>query len=308
MFINKQSRVTRILMLTLSIQSILLLFKLAIAFSIGSLSLQIDVLHSSLAKSKKLFSLIADRSLISGRNREYPYGYQKFEALAALGTIACLAAISWEILQKGIIGIFYNNYVLEVSGEKIGLLALILGINILITCWEWKIGKQIKSDILITNARYIYSTIWLKFFVLIEAILLWQGQKLYLFQFKILDVILALIIACLVCKKTGQIFKYNLAWLVDEIAIAPEEIKKIVIKVPGVIDCYNIASRGLLSKQVFVEMKLIVKTNNLKIAYKISKQVEYALKQKFPRIQTLINLSSPAIEFDRPIAISSSRK
>jgi divalent metal cation (Fe/Co/Zn/Cd) transporter len=48
----------------------------------------------------------------------------------------------------------------------------------------------------------------------------------------------------------------NLPWLVDEMAIAPEAIYAIALQVPGVINCHDIASRGLLGRQAFIEMHL----------------------------------------------------
>ena len=41
-------------------------------------------------------------------------------------------------------------------------------------------------------------------------------------------------------------------------AIAPEAIHAIATSVPGVINCHAIASRGVLGRQVFIEMHLIV--------------------------------------------------
>ena len=47
-------------------------------------------------------------------------------------------------------------------------------------------------------------------------------------------------------------------WLVDEMAVAAETIYDIALQVPGVINCHYIASRGVIGRQVFIEMHLII--------------------------------------------------
>lgn len=56
-------------------------------------------------------------------------------------------------------------------------------------------------------------------------------------------------------------------WLVDEMAVAPESIYDIALKIPGVINCHDIASRGVVGRQVFIEMHLIVEARDVKTAH-----------------------------------------
>ena len=62
------------------------------------------------------------------------------------------------------------------------------------------------------------------------------------------------------------------------------------MKVPGVINCYNIASRGLLGQQIFIEMKIIVSTSKIKYANQISQKVKAAIKKYFNKAQILIQV------------------
>lgn len=64
-----------------------------------------------------------------------------------------------------------------------------------------------------------------------------------------------------------SIVKENLPWLVDKIAIAPEIIHKIALSVPGVVNCHDIASRGVVGRQVFIEMHLIVDARDVEQAH-----------------------------------------
>jgi divalent metal cation (Fe/Co/Zn/Cd) transporter len=73
-------------------------------------------------------------------------------------------------------------------------------------------------------------------------------------------------------------------------AIAPEAIHSTVMQVPGVVNCHNIASRGLLGRQVFIDMHLIVEPCNLDEAHEITEHVEVILEKKYGPARITIHL------------------
>jgi divalent metal cation (Fe/Co/Zn/Cd) transporter len=109
----------------------------------------------------------------------------------------------------------------------------------------------------------------------------------------LLDVILAFPVALLVFTSGWEVVKENLPWLVDEMAIAPETIHDLVMNVPGVINCHDIASRGLLGRQVFIEMHLIVNTSDVNIAHQITEEIERRLAQRFGNVRISIHVEPP---------------
>jgi divalent metal cation (Fe/Co/Zn/Cd) transporter len=82
-------------------------------------------------------------------------------------------------------------------------------------------------------------------------------------------------------------------------AIAPEAIHKIVMEVPGVINCHDIASRGLLGRQIFVEMHLIVNTSDIKTAHDITEEIEKKLDERFHPIRVLIHIEPPQYQSEK---------
>jgi divalent metal cation (Fe/Co/Zn/Cd) transporter len=107
-------------------------------------------------------------------------------------------------------------------------------------------------------------------------------------------VVLAFPVALLVFWSGWSVLKENLPWLVDQIAIAPEAIHAIAISVPGVINCHDIASRGVLGRQVFIEMHLIVDAPDVETAHHITEEVESQLQQRFSPVRILIHVEPPA--------------
>lgn len=77
-------------------------------------------------------------------------------------------------------------------------------------------------------------------------------------------------------------------------AIAPETIYDIALQVPGVINCHYIASRGVIGRQVFIEMHLVVEAKDVETAHRITEKVESLLEEKFSPVRVLIHVEPPA--------------
>ena len=122
-----------------------------------------------------------------------------------------------------------------------------------------------------------------------------------------LDVILAFPVALLVFWSGWKVIKENLPWLVDEMANvlrtrfanAPEATRDVTLQVPGVINCHDIASRGLLGRQVFIEMHLIVDAKDVETAHKITEEVESRLEERFSPVRVLIHVEPPDYQSDQ---------
>lgn len=66
------------------------------------------------------------------------------------------------------------------------------------------------------------------------------------------------------------------------------------MKIPCVINCHDIASRGVVGRQVFIEMHLIVEAKDVKTAHPITKEIESRLEEKFSPARVLIHVEPPA--------------
>jgi len=89
------------------------------------------------------------------------------------------------------------------------------------------------------------------------------------------------------------VLRENLPWLVDESAIAPERIAEIARSVPGVLNVHNIASRGIVGRQCFIEMHLIVEPSEVTEAHAITEAIEVALEQRFSPVRIMIHVEPP---------------
>lgn len=296
---DNRSEVRKVLLITLLLNLFVMGLKAVVGFWTGSLSLQADALHSVTDSANNVLGLIASRFSSPLPDRTHPYGHQKFEAVGALGIAAFLGIACFEILQGAIERIFQGLTPVNISVSELWLLLIVLGVNIFVTYYERGVGQRVGSPILIADAQHTMSDVWVTITVLLGLIGVWQARVLHLPQLQWLDVLLAFPVALLVFWSGWKVIKENLPWLVDEMAIAPEAIRDVTVQVPGVINCHDIASRGLLGRQVFIEMHLIVEAQDVETAHKITEEVESRLEERFSPVRVLIHVEPPDYQSDQ---------
>ena len=297
---DNRAQVRRVLWLTLLLNLFVMALKFTLGIATGSLSLQADALHSVTDSVNNVLGLITNRFSSPKPDREHPYGHQKFEAVGALGIAAFLGIACFEILRGAVERIFLSTESVEVrvGSAELWLLLIVLGVNIFVAFYERNVGQKVNSPILIADAKHTMSDIWVTIIVIAGLVGIWQAENLNVPQLRWLDVVLAFPVALLVFQSGWEVISDNLPWLVDEMAIAPEAIYKIATEVPGVISCHDIASRGVLGRQVFIEMHLIVDTDDLIEAHLITEEIEDRLEERFGTVRVLIHVEPPEYEED----------
>ncbi|MBE9101561.1 cation diffusion facilitator family transporter [Vacuolonema iberomarrocanum] len=282
--LDHRRQVRRVLVITLILNIVVFLLKLGVGLATGSLSLLADALHSVTDSANNVLGLVASQFSSPQPDRKHPYGHQKFEAVGALGIAAFLGIACFEILQGAIARLFKPASPLNISTSELWILLVVLGCNIFVAFYERHVGRKIGSPILIADARHTMSDIWVTICVLLGLIGVW------VFHFQWLDVALSFPVALLVFWSGWQVLHENLPWLVDEMAIAPEAIHSQVMQVPGVLNCHSIASRGILGRQIFIEMHLIVDAQDVETAHQITEVVEARIEKEYGPARTMIHV------------------
>ena len=282
--IDHRRQVRRVLIITLILNIVVFLLKLGVGLATGSLSLLADALHSVTDSANNVLGLVASQFSSPQPDRKHPYGHQKFEAVGALGIAAFLGIACFEILQGAIARLFTPASPLNISASELWILLVVLGCNIFVAFYERHVGRKIGSPILIADARHTMSDIWVTICVLLGLIGVW------VFNFQWLDVALSFPVALLVFWSGWQVLRENVPWLVDEMAIAPEAIHSQVIQIPGVLNCHSIASRGILGRQIFIEMHLIVDAQDVETAHQITEVVEARIEKEYGPARTMIHV------------------
>ncbi|MEA5450853.1 cation diffusion facilitator family transporter [Leptolyngbya sp. CCNP1308] len=281
--IDNRRAVQRVLLITLALNLAVVALKATVGWMTGSLSLLADALHSVTDSANNVLGLATNRLANPRPDRDHPYGHQKFEAIGALGIAAFLGIACFEILKSSVERIISGGNPVTMSATALWIMLLVLGINIFVATYERRVGLALNSKILVADAHHTMSDIWTTIVVIAGLIGVWQGLTW-------LDIALAFPVALLVFKSGWTVLRDNLPWLVDEMAIAPEAIHKQVMQVPGVVNCHSIASRGLLGRQVFIDMHLVVQPTDIRAAHTVTEAVEDRLEELYGPARITIHL------------------
>ena len=289
---DNRTEVRKVLIITLLLNVFVMGLKVVVGYWTGSLSLLADALHSVTDSANNVLGLVAIKFSSPLPDREHPYGHNKFEAVGALGIAAFLGIACFEIVQGAVERIIKGGEPVRVSPIELWLLLIVLGVNIFVAFYERNVGRRVGSSILVADATHTMSDVWVTISVIGGLIGVWLGYQL-------LDVLLAFPVALLVFWSGWSVLKENLPWLVDQMAIAPEIIHTIAVSVPGVLNCHDIASRGVIGRQVFIEMHLIVDARDVETAHNITEEVERQLEERFSPVRILIHVEPPAYQSER---------
>lgn len=271
-------------MIALAVNIAMSLLKLAVGLLSGSLALLADAMHSATDGLSSLLGLIANGLSDPRPDRDHPYGHHKYEGVGALAIAAFILFAAFEILQTAAQRLINGIGPLRVTPVELGLVLLALCGNLALAFYERQEGQRLQSRLLLADAMHTTSDIWTTVMVLVGLSgALWLGLNW-------LDLAVAVPLALLLVRACWMVLRSNLPWLVDQIAIAPEAIHSVAMAVPGVLNCHDIASRGVIGQQVFIDMHMVVAANDLPTAHRVTELVEEHLEARFGPVRCTIHL------------------
>ena len=281
---DRRSSVRHVLVKALVINLAMSLLKLTVGLISGSLAVIADAMHSATDALSSLTGLITNRLSDPKPDRDHPYGHHKYEGIGALGIAGFILFTALEILLRAVERLLDGLPPIRVTSNELLLLLIALGFNLLLATYEHEQGRRLKSSLLQADAEHAASDVWTTVVILIGM------TGALLFEVNWLDVAIAIPMALLLIRVCWSVLKRTLPWLVDHIAIAPESIHAEAMQVAGVLNCHDIASRGVLGQQVFIDMHMIVEADDLSTAHRITELVEDRLDQRFGPVRCTIHL------------------
>lgn len=234
---NKYDRIKLVLWAILFANLAVTAVKIAIGRIIGSDSLYADGIHSLTDTSSNIIGLIGIHFASRPVDEDHPYGHKKFETLAGLFIAGTLIVLSIRIIFTAI-GRLAHPVVPTITPESLLALVVTVGVNILVSRYEWKKGKELGSDILISDSSHTRSDIYISLGVLATL----SGIKLGLPP--IIDPIVSLLVSGVILHAAYEIILPTVGILADKAAIDPEIIRAIVMGFEQVKAVHKIRSRG----------------------------------------------------------------
>lgn len=272
-----------ILFTTLWLTLFILSVKVSAAWATRSLSLMAESLHTLLTSFSTLLSLLMITAPDRPKGR-LVYGHGKRETLITFLLVAFLGFTGLNLLI-----ISGQQLAAATKGQslafpvRVGLpLIQLLGVVVLTSLGLALVGiyqaRVLRNPALRFSATQLLKDVWLTLLVLGGLLGVWRGLVW-------LDVVLAILLVLLAVGSCWRIVNWQLPFLVQQTAIAPEVLAQIARQVGGVTHCYQIQSRGIVGRFVYIQMHLIVHPEFTEVTSWIVERIEGIIRERYGPVQ-----------------------
>lgn len=263
--------------------------KLAVGYSIASLSLVADGYHSVVDGLSNVVGLIAITVSMAPPDEGHPYGHRKFETIASLMGAFLILLTAVEILRDAAgEGIGKASGLPQASPWAFTTVIATFFVNLCVATWEQHKGRELKSQFLEVDAHHTYSDVLVTSGVFVSLLATRSG-------YPGVDRVIGAGIGVFIGYIGLNLLSRPIQVLSDGQAVPVEEVEAVVLTVPGVISCHKVRSRGPSDQFFFMELHIQVDANiSVKDGHTISHVVKDRLKEKWPAMSDAVIHVEPA--------------
>lgn len=285
---NVSRAVRRVVIITLIFNVLVAVAKIAYGYYAAALSIRADGFHSLTDSANNVVGLVGLWIASQPPDREHPYGHQKFEIFAATLVGLSLLLMALDVIREAISRVWGSAAQLpEISTGAFVVLGGTLAVNLAVTLYEHRKGKEYGSQFLLSDAAHTRSDVLVTLGVIIAMIFVRMG---YLMA----DLIAAGVVAITVGYAGYAVIRKNVGYLADSAVIDPEKIQTIVREVPGVASASNIRTRGTPGA-VYVDLNIQIAPHlDVYQAHQVSHRVIDAIKSNFEGVLDVVPHTEPA--------------
>lgn len=267
---NNYAKIRNILILILALNWLIAFLKIIFGFWIKSSSMTADGYHSISDGASNIIGLAAIAIAKKPQDKNHPYGHKKYETFLSLWIALILFIISFHIMHDNI-GWLRNPLIPQVNIYSFIVMFFTMIVNTAVMSYEYRCGKALESDILVSDSYHTLSDVLVSFSVIIALI----GAKM---GYPIIDPICSLIIGLFIAYSGFRILFSTSRVLCDTAMVDTKRIEKIVKGIEGVVECHNIRTRGR-EDDIHIDLHILVRPNmHINQADKLSDKIEETIK------------------------------
>jgi cation diffusion facilitator family transporter len=255
-------------------------------------SMTADGFHSFSDGTSNIVGLIGIFLASQPKDKEHPYGHKKYETFFALGIAALLFLLAFELVQHGLQR-FFKPVVPAINIGNFVVMAATMLINIIVMRYEYHKGRELKSDILVSDSMHTKADILTSLSVIVALIALKLGAPVAI------DPIVTIVIALFIAHEAFAIARQSSRVLCDQVVIVDEKkIADIVLGIKGVRTCHKIRSRGR-PDDIYIDLHVQVAADmHIDKAHNVSNAIEETIRKNIPEVTDVVvhiePLSPPA--------------
>jgi len=277
---NRFKQIRRVLIYTLILNWGVAAAKLIYGWLISSVSMKADGFHSFSDGSSNLVGLLGIWIASRPIDQSHPYGHKKYETLTSVAISALLFFVCFNVIREGIAR-FIDPVIPEVNLNAFLVMIVTMAVNIFVMVYENKKGKELKSDVLVSDALHTRADILTSASVIITLIAIKLGYPM-------VDPFASLLIALFIGCAAVQILRESARVLSDGAAIPIQEIERVVLAIKGVKECHRIRSRGR-EDDIHIDLHILVdREMDVHRAHHLSYAIENKIKRDFRGVTDVV--------------------
>jgi cation diffusion facilitator family transporter len=276
---GKETQVIRVSVVSIVVNLLLSLMKLAAGILGKSSAMISDAVHSASDVFSTFVVMIGVRLAGKNPDDEHPYGHERMECVAALLLAIMLALVGVGIGASGVKKIAAGNYSSLTVPSVLPLAAAVLSVAVK----EWMfwytrgVAKRVNSGALMADAWHHRSDA-------LSSVGSFVGILFSRIGYPVMDSIASVVISVCILKAAYDIFKDGLDKMVDHSCDSETEqrIRDTALTVLGVEQIDDLKTR-LFGDKIYVDMEIAVDGElKLQEAHEIAERVHDAIEKAFP--------------------------
>lgn len=268
---ERDRQVRRIILIEGVANFLVLIGKLVVGISTGSLAVLGDAVHSLTDVMNNVIAWGVVKLSSQPADREHPYGHRKFETLAVFGLATLLAVLAVELALHAI---RRDEIVVVEDSWALGVMLCVLVVNVVIASWQRYWANRLQSEILLADANHTFADV-------LTTVVVIGGWQLSARGYPWLDTACALAVSALVMYLAFGLFKRALPTLVDQFAVEPEILVRTVEDVAGVRKVTRMRSRWVGSRPAIDMVIAVDPTLPTTVSHDIANTIERLLEERF---------------------------
>lgn len=252
----------------------------------ASLSMQADGFHSLFDGVSNIVGLTGLWLAAAPPDDVHPYGHKKYETLAAASIGAMLLGTCVYLLWTSYVH-WQGSVQPQVTRASFAIMLGTMAINYGVMRWERGKGRALRSEILVADSHHTGSDLLTSCSVL-------AGLMAVKLGYPAMDPIVAVVIAAIIARTAWSVLVETSQSLTDMARLDPEQVRAVVLRNAGVLDCHKIRTRGV-PHHIFVDLSVHVSAvMTVGDSHDLAHRVEESIKERFDGVAEVIVHVEPA--------------
>ena len=280
--------IRQVLLVVLGVDLLLAFSKGFYGYLTESLGMLSDGFHSAIHALGGVISLVGVKLAARPPDEVHPYGYERYEPLAAMGVALLMFIAVWKILG----GVWSRVHSLEIPIVTRTSFVIMIGSLILsfgLAAWELRLSRRLSSAILQADAGRVWGDTLVSLSVIAGLVAVRAGLPW-------LDAAVSVAVAGFIAWTAWTIVRGASQVLSDAVVADIESIARAASSVAGVRDCHQVRARGV-SGMVRVDLHILVDPKmTVEESHHLVKEVEHRIRDQVGGItEVLVHVGPVAL-------------